>query len=329
MPLIALEEHFVMNDPLQLDRWRSMVTMIPETFIEELLPVLTDVGDRRLEAMSRAGIDVAVLSNAGSVQGVVDPTLAMRLAREANDYLAAVVQKHPTRYAGFATVPLQNPTAGADELERAVKQLGMKGAMLFGTTNGEYLDHDRFTPFWERVEALDCPIYLHAADAPIMPVGLVGRPELLGATWSWTAETATHALRLVMGGVFDRHPGVRVILGHMGETLPYLLWRLDRRTQAFSASGKPPAKPSDLIKRNIVMTTAGVCSDTSLTCALDSVGTENVMFSVDHPFESMDDSSAWLNAAPVSNSQREALSWRNAQRILKLDVPQHVSTVIG
>jgi 2,3-dihydroxybenzoate decarboxylase len=197
-------------------------------------------------------------------------------------------------------------------------QLGMKGAMLFGTTNGKYLDDDRFAPFWERVEALGCPIYLHAADAPIMPVGLVGRPELLAATWGWTAETATHALRLVTGGVFGRYPGVQLILGHMGETLPYILWRLDRRVQAFSASDKPPAKPSDLIKRNIAMTTAGVCSNTSLTCALDSIGTESVMFSVDHPFESMDDSSAWLDAAPVSSVQQEALSWRNAQRILKL-----------
>jgi 2,3-dihydroxybenzoate decarboxylase len=318
MRRIALEEHFVMSDPVHIDRWRSMVTMIPEPFIEKILPVLTDVGDGRLEAMSHAGIDMAVLSNGGSVQGVLDPTIALRLAREANDYLAATVQKHPTRYAGFATVPVQDPAAGADELERAVRQLGMKGAMLFGTTNGEYLDNDRFAPFWERVVALECPIYLHAADAPVMPVGLVGRPELLGATWGWTAETATHALRLVMGGVFERYPGVQLILGHMGETLPYILWRLDRRVQAFSASDKPPAKPSDLIKRNIAMTTAGVCSNTSLTCALDSIGTESVMFSVDHPFESMDDSSAWLNAAPVSSVQQEALSWRNAQRILKL-----------
>jgi 2,3-dihydroxybenzoate decarboxylase len=318
MRRIALEEHFVMNDPVHLDRWRSMVTMIPESFIDKIIPVLADVGDRRLEAMSHAGIDVAVLSNAGSVQGVLDPTIAMRLAREANEYLAATVQKHPTRYAGFATVPLADPAAGADELERAVRQLGMKGAMLFGTTNGEYLDNDRFAPFWERVEALGCPIYLHAADAPIMPVGLIGRPELLGATWGWTAETATHALRLVMGGVFERYPGVRLILGHMGETLPYILWRLDRRAEAFSASDKPATKPSDLIKRNIAMTTAGVCSNTSLTCALDSIGTDSVMFSVDHPFESMDDSSAWLSAAPVSSAQQEALSWRNAQRILKL-----------
>lgn len=318
MRLIALEEHFVMNDPVQIDRWKSMASIVPKPFIEKILPVLTDVGERRLEAMSRAGIDMAVLSNVGSVQGVLDPTIAMRLAREANDYLAATVQKHPTRYAGFATVPLQDPAAGADELERAVRELGMKGAMLFGTTNGKYLDDDRFAPFWERVEALGCPVYLHAADAPIPPVGLTGRPELLGPTWAWTAETATHALRLVMGGVFECYPGVRVILGHMGETLPYLLWRLDRRVQAFSADGKQPARPSDLIKRNIAITTAGVCSNTALICALDSVGSENVMFSVDHPFESMDESSEWFNAAPISSVQREALSWGNAQRILKL-----------
>jgi predicted TIM-barrel fold metal-dependent hydrolase len=124
---IALEEHFVMNDPVHIDRWRSMVTMIPEPFIEKILPALTDVGDHRLEAMSHAGIDMAVLSNGGSVQGVLDPTIAMRLAREANEYLAATVQKHPTRYAGFATVPVQDPAAGADELERAVRSARHEG----------------------------------------------------------------------------------------------------------------------------------------------------------------------------------------------------------
>jgi 2,3-dihydroxybenzoate decarboxylase len=320
MRLVALEEHFVMNDPVHIARWQSMASIIPKPFIEKILPVLADVGERRLEAMSQAGIEMAVLSNVGSVQGVLDPITALQLARDANDYLAVTVQKHPTRYAGFATVPLQDPAAGADELERAVRELGMKGAMVFGTTDGEYLDHDRFTPFWERVEALGCPIYLHAADAPVMPVGLIGRPELAGPTWAWTAETATHALRLVMGGVFERHPGARVILGHMGEALPYLLWRLDRRAQAFKAGDTPPLRPSDLVRRNIAITTAGVCSDPALICALDSVGTDNVMFSVDHPFESMEESSAWFNEAPISNAQREALSWRNAQRILKLPV---------
>ena len=318
MRLFALEEHFVMNDPLHIERWRSMAAIIPQPVIEKILPALTDVGEGRLEAMSRAGIEMAVLSNAGSVQGILDPTIAMRLAREANDYLAGIIQRHPTRYAGLATVPLQDPVAGVVELERAVLQLGMKGVMVFGTTNGQYLDHDRFTPFWERVEALGCPVYLHAADAPVMPVGLVGRPELLGPTWAWTAETATHALRLVMGGVFERHPGARVVLGHMGEALPYLLWRLDRRAMAFGSGGKPHTRPSDIIRRNLAMTTAGVCSDIALTCALESVGMENVMFSVDHPFEDMDESSAWFHAAPLSGVQQEAIAWRNAQRLLRL-----------
>lgn len=318
MRRIALEEHFVINDPEHVERWLSLAAVVPKAVAEKILPVLADVGERRLEAMTQAGIDVAVLSNVGSVQGILDATIALRLAQQANDYLALTVQRHPKRYAGFATVPLQDPTVGANELERAVRQLGLRGAMVFGHTNGAYLDHDRFRPFWERAEALGVPVYLHAADAPVLPPSYAGRPELLGPIWSWTAETATHALRLVLGGVFERFPRLRVVLGHMGETLPFMLWRLDRRAEAFSTDATQRIKPSALVRRNIAITTAGMCSDAALRCAIDSMGLENVMFSVDHPFESMEASSAWLNAAPLPQAARDDLSWRNAQKLLRL-----------
>lgn len=317
MRRVVLEEHFVLNDPEHVDRWASMAPMLPRSIIERILPVLSDIGDRRLEAMAHAGVDMAVLSNVGSVQGVLDPTIAMRLARQANDVLAAAVQRHPTHFAGFATVPLQDPVAGAAELERAVRQLGMKGVMLFGATGGHYLDDPRYQPFWECLEELGCPLYLHAADAPVLPVGLVGRPELMGA-WSWTAETATHALRMVMGGLFERYPKTRLLLGHMGETLPFLLYRLDRLVQPARTDGKPLQKPSEIIKRHIAITTAGACSDASLMCAISSMGEDSVMFSIDYPFEKMDEATAWFDAAPISAEQRNKLSWQNAHRILNL-----------
>ncbi len=240
----------------------------------------------------------------------------MQLARQANDHLAEVVRQHPTRFAGFATVPLQDPDAGASEMERAVRQLGMKGVMLFGHTDGKYLDSERFHPFWERAEALDVPVYLHAADPLVMPATYAGRPEVIGATWSWTAETAAHTLRLIFGGVFTRFPGVKLLLGHMGETLPYLLWRLDARAAAFG--GDTTLKPAEVIRRNVAITTAGMFSDPPMACALQGLGDDAVMFSVDHPFESMAAAGGWFDKAPVSDEVREKISWRNATRILKL-----------
>lgn len=316
MRRIALEEHFVLNDPAHIDRWVTLVPGVPRPTLEKILKVLSDVGEARLEAMSDAGIDFAVLSNVGSVQGVLDPTPAMQLARQANDALAEIVSKHPKSFAGFATVPLQNPAAGADEFERAVRQLGMKGALILGHTNGQYLDDERFDPFWERAADLDVPVYLHAADPMVMPPTYAGRPELIGATWSWTAETAAHTLRLVFGGVFKRHPKVKLLLGHMGETLPYLLWRLDERAKAFNQGDA--IKPSEIIRSNIAITTAGMFSDEPLTCALQSLGDDAVMFSVDHPFEPMKAASDWLDKAPVSAAVREKISCGNAMRILKL-----------
>ena len=313
---IALEEHFVMDNPAHVDRWRTLFPTVPEEMTAKIKRPLYDLGEARIAAMAAADIDFAVLSNVGTVQGSLDAATALTLAQQANDHLAKAVQAHPDHFAGFATVPLQDPQAGAAEFERAVRDLGMKGAMVFGQTDGRYLDDDRFTPLWERAEALDVPIYLHAADAAIMPATFAGRPELNYATWSWTAETAAHTLRIIFGGVFDRLPKAKLLLGHMGETLPYLLWRLDKRAQAFTQGAA--IKPSEIFRRNIAITTAGTFSDEPLECALKALGEDSIMFSVDHPFEDMQEASAWLDATAVSTAVREKLSSDNAKRILKL-----------
>ena len=200
MHCIALEEHFVMNQPEHIDRWRSLTPNVPTSMTDKILKPLIDVGDGRLEAMSKAGIELAVLSDAGIVQNVLDPTPALRLAKESNDFLAKVVQQNSDHFAGFAAAPLVDPEAGADEFERAVEQLGFRGAMINGQTNGHYLDDERYSVFWERVQALDMPVYLHASDPLVPPVTYEGCPQLTGAVWSWTAETAAHALRLIFNG---------------------------------------------------------------------------------------------------------------------------------
>jgi 2,3-dihydroxybenzoate decarboxylase len=319
MGKIAIEEHVLLDREDHIDRWRTLVPMIPEQFQQRLIPQLTDTS-RRLELMDRGEIDLAVLSNAGTVQGFLEPQAALRMAREANDHLAEVMRARPDRFAAFATTPLQHPQQGADELQRAVEQLGLVGTMLFGHTGGRYLDDWSFDPFWERAEDLGVPVYLHAADAAALPASLSGRPELTGATWSWTAETATHALRIVFGGVFERFPGVRLILGHMGETLPFFLWRLDQRAGAF-ADHAPEVTPSELVRRNIRVTTAGSFSDHPLRCALDTLGEDSVMYSVDYPFESMTDAAGWLDASRLDAHVRAKIERENAQALLKLDQP--------
>ena len=313
---IALEEHFTVDHPEHIDRWLSMVTQVSPTITQKAIDQFVDVGERRLERMAKARIDKAVLSNIGLVQGNLDPHVALRMSREANDYLARVVQTTPDRYAGFATVPLQQPDKGADELERAVKDLGLVGTLLLGQTNGEYYDDRKFDPFWERAQDLDVPVYLHAADAQIMPVTYAGHPEMLGATWSWTPETASHVLRLIWGGVFKRFPKVKLIVGHMGETLPYMFWRLDRRVEAFGLGNG--IKASDVMRNNVVVTTSAVFSDTPFKCALEAMGDDRIVFSVDFPFEDMDYASDWLDKAPVSDKIREKVSWKNAARLLKI-----------
>ncbi len=160
----------------------------------------------------------------------------------------------------------------------------------------------------------------HAADAASLPASLSGHPELMGATWSWTAETATHALRIVFGGVFERFPRVRVILGHMGETLPFFLWRLDQRARAF-ADHAPEATPSELVRRNIWVTTAGAFSGEPLRCALDALGEDTVMYSVDYPFESMAEAAEWLDAAELDAKVRAKIEHQNAQALLNLNQP--------
>lgn len=317
MRKIALEEHF--TTPELARKYVARPTQSDSLFAD-VERRLADFDDFRIETMDKAGIDLMVLSvTTPGVQGERDAGEAIRLAREANDFLARQVEKRPDRYAGFAHLAMQDPTAAAAELERSVRELHFKGALINGQTGGHYLDEDRYLPFWERVQDLEVPVYLHPgamADAPAM---FAGRPELNGPTWAWTAETAAHALRLVLGGTFTRFPGVQLILGHMGETLPFLLWRLDSR-RAFDLGVAPPTEslPSTIIKRHIAITTSGVCDPVPLAAALQALGEDRVMFSVDYPYEDAQVASDFIETAPLSEDVRAKVCHRNAERLLRL-----------
>lgn len=316
-PKIALEEHFMHPD--FVDYWATTAPNISPDLFGKARTALEDFGEMRLGAMDGIGVEKAVLSLAGpGVQAEKRTETAVRLARQVNDFLAAEMAQRPDRYGGFAHLALQDPAAAADELERCVTQLGMQGAMINGQTGGTYLDDDRYAPFWERVSDLAVPVYIHPNNPPERVHMYHEHPELWGPVWSWTVETATHALRLVFAGTFDRYPGAKLVLGHLGECLPYLMWRLDSR---WEISNRGPMRlekdPSAYFRNNIWVTTSGMCADAPLRCALDMMGADRVLFSVDYPFERASEAGDWIEQAPLSGEERAMVCHENALALLK------------
>jgi 2,3-dihydroxybenzoate decarboxylase len=312
---IALEEHFL--SPGLAEYWMPTVSDIDPAVATRLYSRLNDFGEQRLIAMDGGGITHAVLSIAGpGVQAERDTATATRRARESNDFLAREIQKRHERYSGYAHLALQDPRAAANELERCVRDFGFLGALINGHTNGRYLDEPAFDPFWERAVELGVPIYLHAAD-PVVPAPVLdGLPALRRATWEWGFETGSHALRLVFGGVFDRFPKLRVVLGHLGETLPYLLWRFDSRTKLYGVPLDKP--PSHYIKQNILVTTSGMFSTEPLYCAIAALGIERVMFAADYPFERADEAGKFMDTVRLDEEARVQIASRNAGRVFGL-----------
>jgi uncharacterized protein len=320
MRVIALEEHF----------WTPAIAEAigalrnPDAGPDSPLGAnLADLGERRIAAMDAGGIDLQVISHTTPAVQHLDGATAVPLAREANDVLAAAVRAHPDRFAGFATLPTSDPAAAAEELSRAVQELGLLGAMVNGHTGGRFLDDPAFGVLLERFERLDVPLYLH----PTEPVPAVRSAYYEGfapavtwflsaAAWGWHSETALHLLRMVLAGVFDRHPALRVIIGHMGEMLPFMLQRID--------DNLPPRVtgldrlPSEYILDRVVMTTSGLFSVPPLRCALDVFGIERVLFSVDWPYAPNEEGRRLLSEAPLSGADLERFSHGNAERVLGL-----------
>lgn len=314
---IAFEEHFMAPG---FERYsKAFLQFIDPATAVELGRRLADIDELRLEEMDKAGIALTILSQTGpGVQGEQDPALAIQGASENNDYLAARISRHPTRFAGFAALAMQDPSAAAKELERAVVQLGFKGALVNGHTHGRYYDDPAYDVVWERLQALDVPLYLHPIDFPQVPPTLAGFPVIQGASWGWGVETGSHALRLLFSGVFDRFPNLKVILGHMGEGLPFQRWRYDSRFAAYPFGVKLARKPSEYIGSNILITTSGVCSKAALVGAIAEMGAHAVMFSVDYPYESTALAADFIENAKLDDATRALVCHGNAERLFKL-----------
>ena len=322
MRVITLEEHFwtdALTDALT-EANRSALAM-PR--LGALADELRDLEEHRLADMDAAGIDVQVLSVAPPAAQELDPGPAVRLARAANDRLAEAVGQHPDRFAGFATLPTPDPDAAAAELERTVTGYGFKGALINGHTGGRFLDDEKFWPIFARAEALGVPVYLHPTypTAQAMEVYYQGFGEQVSATlatggWGWHAETGLHVLRIILGGVFDRFPGLQMIIGHMGENLPFSLARADDRLTPVATGLK--RRVADYFRDHFYVTTSGYFTDAPLLCTLMVLGADRILFSVDYPFASNRRGRAFLDAAPINEADRERIAHGNAERLLGL-----------
>jgi 2,3-dihydroxybenzoate decarboxylase len=314
MKKIALEEHFM--SPGLMEYWQPTMADVPKPIYAAIYERLTNFGELRLSEMDAAGVSLAILSIAGpGVQVEPDARRATAKAAEANDFLAAEIAKRPDRYLGFAQIALQDPKAAASELERCVK-MGFKGAMINGQTLGHYLDERQFDPFWAKAEELQTAVYLHPADPVQMYASFGAYKELQRATWGWGVETGTHALRMIFGGVFDRFPKAMLALGHLGETIPYMLWRLDSRAKLYGVQLRK--EPSQYVRDNIVVTLSGMYSAEPMNCAIAALGRSRVMFSADYPFESMQEAAHFMDTVDVDAGVREDVAYKNAMRLFNI-----------
>ncbi|MBK17959.1 MAG: amidohydrolase [Rhodospirillaceae bacterium] len=314
--IIALEEHYW--DPIMTDHYVGRDASRRGPVQDRLY----DVEALRLKEMDDAGIDIQVLSHGAPSAQKFDAQSGPEITKQANDKLYETVQKHPDRYFGFAALATAHPESAADELERCVKDLGFKGAMIHGLTNGEFNDSKKYWPIYARAEALDVPIYLHPGYPHEDVVKayyqdyLEDFPALAGPGWGYTVETATQAIRMILSGVFDEYPKLQMILGHMGESLPFLLWRVN---QALSRVENTQTRSfREIFEAHFHVTTSGNFSNPALLCTVQEMGIDRIMFSVDYPFVENQPGRDWAEQLNLSLEDRRKLLNGNVRKLLRL-----------
>lgn len=326
---IATEEAFAIPEQMEamrelagsgadhpdLDFWRALTGQNP--FAETIGGRLLDLDGERLRLMDQEGVDMQLLLLTSTGVQMLEAGRASELAQLANDRLAEAIRRHPGRYAGLGVVPTQDVPRAIRELERAIKGLGLNGIVINSHTNGEYLDERKYWPLLEAAAALGVPIYIHPR-APSPAMAAPYRPyRLEGAIWGYQAETGLHALRLIVSGAFDAFPDLRIVLGHMGEGLPYWLWRVDHMHAHTAAGARPKLKlrPSDYFRRNFLISTSGMNWEPVLKFCLSVLGADNLMWAIDYPYQDTRDSVRFLDNADITREEREKIFHRNAERI--------------
>jgi 2,3-dihydroxybenzoate decarboxylase len=314
--VIALEEHY--EDPAMSARAdaRRRASGAPD-----LATKLADLGELRLGEMDAAGIDVQVISHAPSVIQQLEPQESVPEATRMNDRLHDAVDRNPERFAAFAALPTRDPPAAADELERTVTQLGFKGAMIHGRTQDVFHDVTTFWPIYERAQQLDVPVYIHPGPPhPAMVQAyyadyLADFPALNSAAWGYTIDTANQVVRMILSGLFQAYPNLKIIIGHMGESVPFLVDRID---EALKRPGNKPIEFKQTFCQNFYITTSGHFSTPALLCAMMELGVDHILFSVDWPFIDNAPGTRWMETVPLSATDREKVLNGNARRLLKM-----------
>lgn len=320
---IGLEEHFAIAETLS-----DSAGFVPQDHWEELSYRLLDIHEKRLRLMDEHGMEMMILSlNAPAVQAIPDAKKAGETARRANDFLAQQVARRPERFQGLAALPMQDPELASRELERCVKELGFRGALVNGFSQlGEralYYDWPQYRPFWGVVAALDVPFYLHPRNPLPRDAAIYeGHRWLMGPAWAFGQETAVHALRLMGSGLFDEYPTLQIVLGHMGEGLPFSIWRVDYHNAWVKFGQLYPAKKKigEYFTQNFHITTSGNFRTQSLIDAMLEIGADRILFSTDWPFENIDHAAVWFDRADISEPDRLKIGRTNAIRLFRLRV---------
>jgi predicted TIM-barrel fold metal-dependent hydrolase len=311
---IAIEEHYM--DNAVTERYKNQRPR-PPGFFERV----SDFGGERIKEMDEAGIDVQVLSHAPPGVHGLDAETAVEVARITNDNLAAGIATNPSRFAGFAALPVQAPKAAADELERCVDKLGFKGALISSMTNDRFLDDKNSWAIYERAEELDVPIYIHPGPPNNTVVdtyyGDMAKEFGLfpGPAWGYTVETGTACIRLVLSRVFEKYPKLKIIIGHFGETIPFLLWRIDHNLKRH---GNAPIEFRDVFCNNFYVTTSGNFSDAALLCTMMEMGIDRILFAIDWPFIENKPGVDWMKQVPLCEEDRVKILSGNSKRLLKM-----------
>lgn len=313
--VIALEEHY----------WdKELISKLPQgegSRASKMMEKLYDFDGIRLREMDEAGIDMQLISHGAPSGQKLPADIAVDVVTGANDRLAEAISRNPDRFAGFATLPTAVPEAAADELERAVNELGFKGAMIHGLTNGVFHDDKRFWPIFARAEQLDVPIYIHPSfpDARVAEAYyndyIESYPMVMRAAWGYTVEAATQAIRLVLSGVFTQHPNLKIVLGHMGETLPFLMWRIN---QALARPGHESVNFRDTFCKHFWITTSGNFSTPALIASMLEMGIDRIMFAVDWPFVDNPPAMEWMNTLQISPEDKAKIFSGTAEKLFRL-----------
>ena len=320
---IAFEEHMSIESTLGDSKGFAGESGRWDEFSHELL----DLDEKRLAFMDDAGIELAILSlNAPAIQAILDPEQAIATSIEANDAIAAAVERHPGRYLGLAALPMQDPKAAGEELTRCVKELGFKGALVNGFTQREvadsayYYDLPEYRDFWQVVSDLGVPFYLHPRmQLPQRSQIYDGHPWLKSSPWGFAVETSTHALRLCGSGLFDDFPNLRVVIGHQGEGIPFGLWRIDARMRFSPRGYRGKRLLGDYFREHFYVTTSGNFNDAAFRCTLEMLGPDRVCFCADYPFERMQDAADWFdNTDVIDDEVRTRIGRTNAMRLFGL-----------